>query len=423
MREGWKEVVLNDVAPYFTKKIEAKELNAENYVSADNMLVNKGGIVNSVYVPTSGKSTLYDQKDILVSNIRPYFKKIWLAKSNGGCSNDVIVFRTIENIADPSFIYYHLSKDDFFDYMMAGSNGTKMPRGNKKSIPEYKILLPPLPTQRKIASILSAYDDLIDNNLKCIKLLEEKSQLTYEEWFVKMRFPGYETVKLDDVTGLPDGWKTTDLSNYISIKHGYAYKGQYFKEEETNRILLTPGNFKIGGGIKLDKVKYYDEVAECPNDYVLYKHDLLLTMTDLSKMGDTLGFPLLVPTNNAKTYLHNQRLGKIIPVQESVFPKYFYYMYFQDVKYRSFVVGSSSGATVKHTAPKKILAFKPTLPPIDGVLIQNFNNYIKNHFESIDFLIQQNSLLREARDILLPRLMSGTIDVEELEIESLQITE
>jgi len=255
---------------------------------------------------------------------------------------------------------------------------------------------------------------LIENNLKRIKLLEEKAQLTYEEWFVRMRFPGWEQVKVDAESGLPEGWETTDLSHFFSVKHGYAYKGVNFSEEETNRILLTPGNFKIGGGLKLNKIKYYADDAESPNAYVLKKHDLLLTMTDLSKMGDTLGYPLLVPTNDSKTFLHNQRLGKVIPIQESIFPKYFYYFYFQDIKYRSFVVGSSSGTTVKHTAPKKILAFKPVLPPIDGPIVEKFNNSVKPNLETIDILMNQNQLLKEARDLLLPRLMMGMIDVDKL---------
>src|SRR5690606_41128396 len=98
------------------------------------------------------------------------------------------------------FLFYRLSSLDFFDFMMAGAIGTKMPRGNKNVILNFKVTLPPLETQKKIASILSGYDDLIENNLKRIKILEEMAQQTYEEWFIRMRFPRHETAEMNAET-------------------------------------------------------------------------------------------------------------------------------------------------------------------------------------------------------------------------------
>jgi type I restriction enzyme S subunit len=314
-------------------------------------------------------------------------------------------------------MYYRL-KDEHFKYhcLNHSKGGANQMSITLDSIKRFEFRLPPLKTQRKIASILSAYDDLIENNLKRIKLLEEQAQQTYEEWFVRFKFPGYESVAFDEESGLPVGWEKLDLNKYITIKHGYAFKGEFFSEEVTNRVLLTPGNFRIGGGIKLNKLKYYDEQIDLQEDYVLQKHDLLITMTDLSKQGDTLGYPLLVPSSYKNTYLHNQRLGKVLPKRKSCFPKYFLRMYFQDFLYRSFVVGSSTGSTVKHTSPKKILFFKPNLPSLDSSLISDFDNLIKPLFETIDNLLLEQDLLKEARDILLPRLMSGMIDVDSLEV-------
>ena len=334
----------------------------------------------------------------------------------------IIRVRLNEKLASPLYFYYFFQSDLGKGYLsairqqgvQAGIRGSDL---SKLKLPYF-----PLTTQRKIASILSGYDDLIENNLKRIKLLEEKAQLTYEEWFVKMRFPGYETAKLDEVTGLPEGWEEIDLNNYISIKHGYAFKGEFFSETVTNKVLLTPGNFRIGGGVKLDKLKFYNDEAECPYQYILEPFDLLITMTDLSKQGDTLGYPLLVPSSNDKIFLHNQRLGKVIPKQETCFPKYFLRFYFQDFIYRSFVVGSSTGSTVKHTSPTKILFFKPKLPSLDSKLIFQFDKFAKPIMELIDKLYLQNDKFKEARDILLPRLMSGMIDVDEVQMETLQTT-
>ena len=295
---------------------------------------------------------------------------------------------------------------------MVGASGRQ--RADASFVRSLNVNLPPLPTQRKIATILSAYDDLIENNLKRIKLLEEKAQRTYEEWFVRMKFPGHETTPINKETGLPEGWGNLDLNEYLTIKHGYAFKGEFFSDTMTNRVLLTPGNFRIGGGIKLNKLKYYKDDGNCPVDYELNKHDLLITMTDLSKQGDTLGYPLLVPSSTSVKYLHNQRLGKVLPKNDHVFPKYFFRMYFQDFVYRSFVVGSSSGSTVKHTSPSKILKFHPKLPRLESEVITGFDSLVEPIFELIDRFQNQNQRLKEARDILLPRLMAGMIDVEQM---------
>ena len=203
---------LKDIAGYWTGKVEASVLDETNYVSTENLIPSKGGIVYSSYVPKLGNVNSFLQNDVLISNIRPYFKKIWFANKDGGCSNDVLVFRAKENI-HPLFLYYQLSKDAFFDDMVAGSNGIKMPRGNKTSILEFKLQIPPLPTQRKIASILSAYDDLIENNLKRIKLLEESAEIVYKEEFDFFK-PSSEANKI------PDGWKVQRADEIFRINIG-----------------------------------------------------------------------------------------------------------------------------------------------------------------------------------------------------------
>jgi type I restriction enzyme S subunit len=358
-----------------------------------------------------------ERGDVLFANIGNSIGDCVFVDSDREFSiKNVALFKPNVNQVHPKYLFYVTSGDQFIGEILSAKSGAAQPFVSLAMLRRHEISVPPLQTQQKIAHILSAYDDLIENNLKRINLLEEMAQITYEQWFVRMKFPGHETTPIDSETGLPEGWGTWSLDKLITIKHGYAYKGEFFRDEATNRVLLTPGNFKIGGGLKLDKIKYYDEAAECPEGYILGKHDLLVTMTDLSKMADTLGYPLLVPTTKARTYLHNQRLGKVIPVGGINFPKFFYYMLFQDERYRAFVVGSSSGATVKHTSPSKILAFKPKLPPVGSDLIIKFDKFLEPIFEFTDRLLQENELLSNARDILLPRLMTGLINVDHIEL-------
>ncbi|TWX71725.1 restriction endonuclease subunit S [Colwellia demingiae] len=324
-------------------------------------------------------------------------------------------YRPDPALLDWKYLAYILQSDAIQGYVHGIAFGATVPHIKVDDAENLKIPCPPIDVQLKIGNILSAYDDLIENNQKRIKLLEETAKITYEEWFVRCKFPDYKNTPIDSETKLPKGWDIWNLNDVVTIKHGYAYKGEFFREEETSKVLLTPGNFKIGGGLKLNKVKYYDETAENPKEYILKLHDLLVTMTDLSKEADTLGYPLLVP-ESSKTFLHNQRLGKVLPVDKNFFPKYFYYMLFQDQSYRGFVVGSSSGATVKHTSPSKILSFKPKLPSRENGLIQKFDEYARPIFENINNLLKQIQLLNESRNILLPRLMTGMIDIEQVEL-------
>ena len=137
--EGWGVEKLGDISQYVSEKVGSSELNKENYVGTDNMIADMGGIELTTSIPKSGTSTKFSVGDILISNIRPYFKKIWLSDRTGGCSADVLCIRT-NRIIYKEFVYATLARDDFFNYDVAGSKGSKMPRGDKKHIMEYPIV-------------------------------------------------------------------------------------------------------------------------------------------------------------------------------------------------------------------------------------------------------------------------------------------
>ncbi|MGL5990485.1 MAG: restriction endonuclease subunit S [Plesiomonas sp.] len=155
-------------------------------------------------------------------------------------------------------------------------------------------------------------------------------------------------------------WPITSLDSHISIKHGFAFKGEFFKDSPTPDCLLTPGNFAIGGGFKGDKYKYYD--GPVPSDYVLKAGDLVVTMTDLSKQADTLGYSALIPAQQNKCFLHNQRTG-LVQFKDDELDKVFLYFLLRSKEYRHHVVSGATGTTVKHTSPTKILSYKFRKPP------------------------------------------------------------
>ena len=129
---------LSDICKYVSQKIDCQSLTLDNYISTENMVPSRGGVTKSSNVPT-GTAIEYSSGDILVSNIRPYFQKIWKATYSGGCSNDVLCFRSSTN--SPSFLYHLLRQNSFFDHVMAGAKGSKMPRGDKAQIMNWTFVL------------------------------------------------------------------------------------------------------------------------------------------------------------------------------------------------------------------------------------------------------------------------------------------
>lgn len=152
-----------------------------------------------------------------------------------------------------------------------------------------------------------------------------------------------------------------NLGDYISIKHGYAFKGDFISTNDNGVVLVTPGNFSVGGGFKENKCKFF--IGEYPEDYILHPDDLIVTMTDLSKEGDTLGYSALVP-DTSKVYLHNQRIG-LVKIESNEIIKDYLYWFMRTRKYQKQIVATASGSTVKHTSPGRICEIEIELPTLE----------------------------------------------------------
>jgi len=184
-------------------------------------------------------------------------------------------------------------------------------------------------------------------------------------------------------------WKEYSLDELIHIKHGYAFKGEFFSDEPTDDILLTPGNFAIGGGFKAQKLKYYN--GDFPVDYILDENDVIVTMTDLSKEADTLGFSAKVPAWYGKRFLHNQRIG-LVKLKTDDFDQDYLYWLMRTFSYQRFVANGATGATVKHTSPTKICQYKFTAP-VDKTtqskiasILSAYDDLIENNLKRIKLL-------------------------------------
>ena len=167
----WEKCKLGDVMNFSTTRVNSSELNEDNYVSTENMLQDYQGIVDAKSVPEDVNVISFSCGDTLISNIRPYLKKVWKATYNGGCSSDVFVLKANDNI-ESDYLHYVIANDKFINFVMSGAKGVKMPRGDKNQMKTYSLSLPQIQEQKKIGKMLSLLDERIATQNKIIDKLQ-----------------------------------------------------------------------------------------------------------------------------------------------------------------------------------------------------------------------------------------------------------
>ena len=300
------------------------------------------------------------------------------------------------NKVDLKFLYYRLQISGL-DTM---NSDAAVPGLNRIAAINQKIDLPPLPTQQKIAKILSNYDDLIENNLKRIKLLEESARLTYEEWFLRFRIDG-KKLEIDSDTGLPFGWECKlmkDFGEVVTGKTPSTDNESYYGGDIP--FVKTPSMH--GNTYTLETADYLTNLgANSQQNKFLSKNSLMV-----SCIG-TAGVYSLV-AGNCQT---NQQINSIRFYKD----EYTFYIYgFAGHLTNVLDAIGSNGATMTNVNKTKFENIKAPMPSID--LLERFHNTFNSNFESILNIMKQNQLLKEARDILLPRLMTGMIDTDDMDI-------
>lgn len=356
--------------------------DTEKYISKEGLYNSSAKIIptNSVIV------AMYGQGDTAG---RVAINKIPLT-TNQACCNLIIN----DKVADYEFVYYMLST--LYEKMVSLKNGGAQPNLNAKIIKSIEISLPPLPIQQRIASILSAYDDLIENNQKQIKLLEEAAQRLYKEWFVDLRFPGYEGVKMVD--GVPEGWSRKQIFELGKIITG--------KTPDTSKKIYYDGNIPF--------VKIPD------------MHNCIYTMateSTLTKLGADKQKNNYIPKNSimvscigtvglvnisSELCQTNQQINSIVLNNaEDV-----YYLFFSMKRLKALLDGvGSNGATMTNVNKTKFSSVEVLYS--SSFLRKKYFTAADPLFKKIFCLTNQISSLREARNRFLPKLMSGEIEVED----------
>ncbi len=377
----WKEYKLGEVASFVKEKVAVQSIATDDYISTENMLPNKGGITLASGKPEEGTITKYYPNTILVSNIRPYFKKIWYADKAGGCSNDVLCFEAKESIVDSKYLFFLLSQDMFFDYVMLGSKGCKMPRGDKAHIMNWDISLPSLDEQRRIASILTSLDDKIDLLRRENATLEAMAETLFRQWFV---------------VEAKEEWEEKPLSFFGRIVCGKTppkKESKYF-----------------GGGIPFIKIPdmhkktfVFDSADSLTEEGKLYQPDKTLPpFSIIVSCIATVGLVVL----NAKEAQTNQQINSIIPYKDEY--RCYLYLYLKNL-YDELNAMASGGTATLNLNTGNFSKTPICYPGVD--MLVAFHKQVKGVFEKIYYNQKQINTLIQTRDGLLPRLMSGEIKI------------
>jgi type I restriction enzyme S subunit len=415
--EGWKQITIGDLGKVVTgntppKKDPANYGGEYPFIKPTDMEIDRRHVTEweENYSEKAFKRyhrSYIPPKATGVVTIGTVGEKLFQADRWCFTNQSVNVVIPNEECYDPDFVYYVLKVN--LPKVENANPGTASGRHHvsKSNFCAIKIWVPESKeSQRKIASILSAYDDLIENNLKRIKLLEEKAQLTYEEWFVRMKFPGHETATFDEETGLPEGWERKKLGKAIQISSSkriflsdYVSSGvPFYRGKE---IILKSKNEALNDRlfISVDKFNEIKEKYDVPKE-----GDILITAVG------TLGYPYLVTKSDGDFYFKD---GNLIWLKKNNNLSSSYLIAsFKNENFKAILNNIAIGSSQKALTIKSLKSIKHVIPSTN--IQEMYDSFIIPTYNSIENLQKQNQLLKEARDILLPRLMSGMIDTDEI---------
>jgi len=385
---------LSNVSSYVTEKISVDSIDISEYITTDNLLQNKRGRVIAEKLPTQ-KVTKFKQDDILIANIRPYLKKIWQADIDGGASSDVLVVRP-NDVIDNNFLYYALTQDSFFEYVMKGSKGTKMPRGDKSQIMNFVIPDLEIDEQIKIGKLLKSIDQKIQINNQINQELEAMAKTLYDYWFVQFDFPdqngkpykssGGKMVYHQDLKReIPEGWGVEKLGD-ITICH------------DSKRVPLSSNDRELVKG----EIPYYGAtgIMDYVNNYI-FDGDYVLMAEDGSVMTEE-GTPILQRISG-KNWVNNHA-HVLEPIKNHSCKLLM--MLLKDVSVMKIKTGSIQMKINQENMNKIVV------PAIPLELLSEINQKLEVIDKQQLTLIEENKQLTQLRDWLLPMLMNGQVKVE-----------
>ena len=369
------------------KLVTAKHISNGQIDLSDAYLISE-----SDYLKINERSKV-ERWDVLMSMIGNGLGKSAVVKDNPQYAIKNLALFKIGDETRAKWLHYYLSSNKGQGFIYNSLQGSGQPFISLSLLRKFPIPVPDdEKIMRKVVATLSRYDSLIENYQKQIKLLEEAAQRLYKEWFVDLHFPGHENTKIVD--GVPEGWEKKSVKTIVELQSGYAFKSSDFASDGIYKI-VTIKNVKDGAfdGENVSKIASIPE--KMPKHCILEDGDILLSLTgNVGRVCIVVG----------KNYLLNQRVAKL----KSIFKAYTYCLFrsrdmFIDVN------NLANGAAQQNVSPIKIGEMKILIP--EKKLLNEFEKESSNYISGVIAFQSQIRLLTEARDRLLPKLMSGEIAV------------
>lgn len=354
------------------------------HIEQQSLRLNGVGSSNSVI---SNKFKFYSG-DILYGKLRPYFRKVYKPKFEGVCSTDIYVIRN-KKLVDKDYLFYLVATEEFTNIANSGSSGTRMPRADWKQLEKSEWNLPDLPTQKQIAQILSSLDDKIELNLQMNQTLEAMAQAIFKEWFVNFNFPGFDGELVD---GLPKGWKRESIDENIEFLNGLALQKFPPLDEEEYLPVIKIRELRQGITNSSDKAS-----TAIPQKYIINDGDILFSWS---------GSLDVVMWSNGKGAL-NQHLFK---VSSEKYPKWFYYYWVKHFLpiYQS--IAADKATTMGHIQRRHLKESLINVP--NSEFLEKANDVLEPIFDRLKNNSIQIRTLTQTRDTLLPKLMSGELEIK-----------
>lgn len=305
-----------------------------------------------------------------------------------------------ESVLNQQFLYYALQEKSFYEEANSRATGAAQPDLPHSAFNSIEIFLPPIETQYRIVNVLDSYNSLIENNQKQIKLLEEAAQRLYKEWFVDLHFPGYEDVKI--VAGVPEGWKWTPFSEAFDYIRGRSYTSKQLVEQG-GIMMANLKNIDSFGGYKRRAEKRY--IGNYKDDQILHPGDIVMGVTDMTKERRLVGHVAFIP-DLGEEMTFSMDLIKLIP---KLVTHSYLYSAMRFGYYSRNISQLANGVNVLHLKPDSMMNMEMLIPSTD--VMNKYKLIFDAYNNRIDLLEKQIEFAKEARDRLLPKLMSGEIEV------------
>ena len=396
---------LKDIAEYVTDKISSNAIDLDCYVTTDSLLQNKAGREVAVNLPPQVCTlTHFRQGDILIGNIRPYLKKIWMADIDGGCNADVLVIRAKDGHS-PSFIYALLLQDAFYEYAMKGAKGSKMPRGDKDQIMRYEI--PTLSsTEESIGKFIVDIRDKINVLTQINRNLVAMARQLYDYWFVQFDFPDENGKPYKSSGGkmvwneklkreIPQGWNVDNILSICEIKVGGT-------PSKSNNTYWDNGSIPFFGPTDVsDNIFQLDTIDHITHEGLEYCASSLFQVGDviLTARG-SIGKMIIVGEPMAM----NQSCYALSPKFQNTT-----YLYFLSKELIEWLKAKGSGSVFKSFNAQDVEYSQLCIAPSE--IIKKFCKSVDCIFSQIRTNTQEIASLTTQRDELLPLLMNGQVSI------------